>query len=183
MTPMRAISLQILLSLVVSGIAARPAAAADDGEPSAEGVLRMHGLTKQARLWILPEEQELRERLAAIKRFEDRHRDAAAYVERLLEANRNLSLQITRVDEMLKKDRESNKTAQVGTVQKKQLETEIKNYEAALEQLHKQHIPPEKLGLAPPLKPAPCRFGERSGRGDAQVPRVSRHAGRLAATL
>jgi hypothetical protein len=153
MTKWRVNSLQVLFLLAVLSGAAR-SAAADDGEPSAEAVLKMHGLTRQGRLWILPEEQELRDRLATLKRCEDRHREAAAYVERLLEANRNLSLQITRVDETLKKDRELNKSAQPGTAQKKQLETEIKNYETLIEQLRKQYIPPDKLGLASPLKPA-----------------------------
>src|SRR5206468_7262897 len=46
------------------------------------------------------------------------------------------------------------KAANLGAAQKKQLDTELKNQETLIEQLHKLYIPPEKLGISPPLKPA-----------------------------
>ncbi len=145
------------MAVVFAGLIAglgQSATADDDGEPSADSILRMRGLNKQGNVWVLPEEQELRQRFEALKRFEERHRAAAGYVDRLLEANRNLFLQITKLDETLKRTRELVKNAQAGTTQKKQLESEQKNEEALLEQLRKQFIPTDKLGQSSPLKPA-----------------------------
>lgn len=127
---------------------------AEDGEPSAAALLRARGLTKQGKLWILPQEQELRDRLATLKRFDERHREAVAYVDRLLEANRTTLLQLTKLEETVKKTRDLDNVASPGSSQKKQLDAELKNEEAAIEQLRKLYIPQEKLGVSPPLKPA-----------------------------
>jgi hypothetical protein len=129
-------------------------AIADDGETSADALLRARGLTRQGKLWILPEEQELGNRLATLERFEKRHRDAQSYVERLLEANRTTIDQLTKVEKSIKTLHELDDKVPAGTAQKKKLETELKNEEAGAEQLRKQYIPPEKLGLRRPLKPA-----------------------------
>src|SRR5439155_25222198 len=56
-------------------------------------------------------------------------------------------------EEDVKKNREQDKTEIPGSSQKKQFDTELKNEEARIEQLHKLYIPPEKLGVSPPLKP------------------------------
>ncbi len=140
--------------LAVATLMLNGRAAADDSETSAEAVLRARGLTKQGKLWVLPEEQELRNRLATLKRFEDRHREALAYVERLLEANRATLAQLTKVEEAIKKTHELDDKALAGTAQKKQFDTELKNEEAVAEQLRKLYIPTEKLGVGPPLKSA-----------------------------
>lgn len=144
----------LLSWLAVATLMLPARATAGDRETSAEGVLRARGLTKQGKLWILPEEQELRDRLATLKRFEDRHREALAYVERLLEANRATLAQLTKVEEAIKKTHELDDKALAGTAQKKQFDTELKNEEAVAEQLRKLYIPPEKLGAGPPLKSA-----------------------------
>ena len=127
---------------------------AEDGEPSAESILHAHGLKKVGKLWILPEEQNLRDHLATLKRFDDRYRDANSYVEQLLDANEAILAHVTKLDEIVKKTREAAAAAKAGTPQKKQLDTELKNEETTVEQLRKPYIPPEKLGNAPPLKPA-----------------------------
>ncbi|HKD37869.1 MAG TPA: retropepsin-like aspartic protease [Pirellulales bacterium] len=144
-----------LLWLIIAAVVAFPSRGrSDDGEPSPEALLRSHGLTRQGRLWILPEEQQLGDRLDTLKRFEGRQREAMAFVERLLDTNRGYLAQLTKVEETIKKTHELTDKAPAGTAQKKQLETELKNEEAVAEQLRKQYIPPEKLGVGPPLKPA-----------------------------
>jgi hypothetical protein len=72
----------------------------------------------------------------------------------LLEANRAVLVQLTKLEETVRKTRELDKAANPGSSQKKQLDTELKNEEAIIEQLHKLYIPSEKLGVSPPLKPA-----------------------------
>src|SRR5947209_18193786 len=104
--------LAIITALTI--IAASPLRA-DDGEPSPEALLRARGLTKQGKLWILPEEQELRDRLATLKRFEERHREAVGYVDRLLEANRTTLLQLTKLEEAVKKTRDLDNVASPGS--------------------------------------------------------------------
>jgi hypothetical protein len=143
-----------LALFIALAISATSRLRADDGEPSAEALLRARGLTKQGKLWILPEEQELRDRLATLKRFDERHREAVTYVDRLLEANRTTLLQLTKLEEAIKKTRDLDNAANPGSSQKKQLDAELKNEEAVIEQLRKLYIPQEKLGVSPPLKPA-----------------------------
>ncbi|HEV2969949.1 MAG TPA: retropepsin-like aspartic protease [Pirellulales bacterium] len=127
---------------------------ADSGEPSPEAVLQEHGLSKVGKLWILPEEQELRDRLATLERFEKRHREARASVEQLLDANEATFARLSKLEESAEKTRELAAAAKAGTAQRKQLDAEQKNADAAVEQLRKVYIPPEKLGMGPPLKTA-----------------------------
>jgi hypothetical protein len=129
-------------------------AIADDGETSADALLRARGLTRQGKLWILPEEQELGNRLATLERFEKRHRDAQSNVEHLLDANRTTLDQLTKLEKNIKTLHEVDDKALAGTAQKKQLDAELKNQEAGAERLRKLYIPAERLGLGPPLKSA-----------------------------
>ncbi len=125
-----------------------------DEKRSLEQVLQDHGLTKVGKLWILPEERQLRERLTTLERAEKRHRDARATVDQLLDANEATLARLTKLEETVKKTRELDSAAKAGSPQRKQLDAELKNEESALEQLHKQYVPPDKLGMSAPLKPA-----------------------------
>jgi hypothetical protein len=151
---LRGLWISIGCCVVAAAAFGTPVGAADGAEPSAETVLQEHGLTKFGKLWILPEEQELRERLATLERFEKRHREARASVEQLLDANEAAFARLNKLQETAEKTRELAAAAKAGTARRKQLDAELKNADAAVEQLKKAYIPPEKLGMAPPLKPA-----------------------------
>jgi hypothetical protein len=125
-----------------------------DDKPAAERVLEGLGLTKNGKLWILPEERQLRERLTALERAEKRHRDARAAVDQLLDANDAVLTRLTKLEETIKKTRDVDAAAKAGSPQRKQLDVELKNEESALEQLRKQYVPADKLGTAAPLRPA-----------------------------
>lgn len=125
-----------------------------DDKPSAEQVLQEHGLTKVGKVWVLPEERQLRERLTALERAEKRHRDARATVDQLLDANEATLARLTKLEEAIKKTQELDAAAKAGSPPRKQLDIELKNEQSAIEQLHKQYVPPDKLGMATPLKPA-----------------------------
>jgi Aspartyl protease len=127
---------------------------ADDGEAAPESILRNHGLKKVGKLWILPEEQQLRERLATLERSEKRHREVRAAVDQLLDANDATLARLTKLEEAVKKTRDLDAAAKAGSPQRKQIDAELKNEESAIEQLHKLYIPPDKLGASVPLKPA-----------------------------
>ncbi len=127
---------------------------ADDADAAPEIILRNHGLKKVGKLWVLPEEQQLRERLTTLERLEKRHREARAAVDQLLDANEATLARLTKLEETVKKTRDLDAAAKAGSPQRKQIDVELKNEELAIEQLHKLYVPPDRLGTAAPLKSA-----------------------------
>jgi hypothetical protein len=127
---------------------------ADDADAVPENILQTHGLKKVGKLWVLPEEQQLRERLTTLERLEKRHREGRAAVDQLLDANEATLARLTKLEETVKKTRDLDAAAKAGSPQRKQIDVELKNGESAIEQLHKLYITPDKLGMAAPLKPA-----------------------------
>jgi hypothetical protein len=138
----------------LAGLLAPGTVSQADDAPAADQVLQNHGLTKVGKLWILPEEQQLRERLAALERCEKRHKEARASVDQLLDANEAALTRLNKLEETVKKTRELDASAKAGTPQRKQLDVELKNEESAIEQIRKAYVPPDKLGIAAPLKTA-----------------------------
>ena len=126
----------------------------ETGETSAEAILQAHGLKRVGGLWLLPEELQLSERLIALTRFRDRRNIARAYVDQLLDTNEAIFARITKLEEVIKKTHALDSAAKAGSPQRKQLDAELKNEEAIVKQGRMLHTPLDKLGMAPPLKPA-----------------------------
>ncbi len=117
-------------------------------------VLEARGLTRVGRVWCIPDELELRDKLAELDRLLKRFHEARQNVEQLLEQNQAWGAQLPQVEKAEKKTRELLTAAKPGSPQAKKLEIELKNEIAALDLLRRGYSPPVKLGSSPPLKPA-----------------------------
>jgi predicted nucleic acid-binding Zn-ribbon protein len=111
-------------------------------------------LTRVGHVWCIPDELALRDKLSELDRLIKRFHDARQVVEKLLEQNQAAAVELPQVVKLEKSIRDQLTAAKAGTPQFKKLESDLQNAAFALDQLHHIYSPPERLGSAPPLKPA-----------------------------
>jgi hypothetical protein len=140
----------VVCAALAVGAVVRLVSAAD--MPSNEEALRAHGLFRSGRIWCLPEETDLRDRLNGLDRLEQRLLGAQQSVDQLIGQNERLRTRLAQVGELEKQLRQLASAAKPGSAQRIQLDAQMKAAEA--EQLRRQYVPSAQLGLSAPLKPA-----------------------------
>ncbi len=114
--------------------------------------LSARGLAKVGSYWCLPEEPELRDRLADLEHLEKRYREARQTVDQLLDQNEQARIRLTQLIELEKKAKEAVAAAQKNPSVRKPSDADLKRLTASIEEVQRSIVPLEKLGTLPPLK-------------------------------
>ena len=149
---LRAFGGVLRFSIIAATVCVATAFAA--GEPTAEELLREHGLERIGHTWCLPAEAELRLQLSGLERFEPRLAGAQQSVDQIIGQNELCKSQMVRFEQLAKQAQSLADAAKQGTAERGQLAAQAKQAAAAAEQWKRQYIPPKQFGMSGPLKPA-----------------------------
>jgi len=117
-----------------------------------EQILAAHGLKNSNGVWYALGDFEIPDRVQTIERLERRLHDLRKQRDWLLEQNESMKAQLDKLTAAQKPLREARDGTKSGSPQRKRLDEEIKKQTAAIEQLKKSIVSPDKLGATMPLK-------------------------------
>ena len=117
-----------------------------------EQILTSHGLKNSGGVWYGQGDLEIPDRVQAIERLERRLHDLRKQRDWLLEQNESMKVQLVTLTAAQRPLREARDAAKSGSAQRKRLDEEIKRQTAAIDQLKKSIVSPDKLGGTMPLK-------------------------------